>query len=485
MKLTAWFTVIALMSTQFSPVGFCAEDAAAQAEAQKRAAAASKPAADIDMLVNVHGERLRCKVLEIEPDGVVRFTASWLRGESRAKLLGLRRLKFKATHAEAGKDIVLITNGDVIDGKVLAVTDEHVQVQSPLMGTLAIPRPMVRKIIRGSMSRMLSATNFADGELGAWKPVTGRWSVADGFLHCRDMNNQHGIAVPVKQTDSLTVEFKMEGIMPWNMEYQVSLFADGRQRGREGNFVMLSFNRQSYWVQYTAPGKGSRHVGSFNYTAFNTLNNNEPPKGTIRIAYDLKKKRITTWINGAQVGQQNMPEMPKKGKFIILRTRWGERTQYVHIYPGVVPPPKQDADEGKKDVHVLVMNNDDRVSSPHFTFEGEHFLTEIAGAEFRGPIARIAQIIMPAQSQIRPRRNKGDSRVVTGRGGLTFVITGMNATHLTGRCAYLGDVKIARAALKRIELDIYTAPKPKAGMSSSSATPSDFRGPFLNDIPIM
>jgi len=438
-------------------------------------ASASAPAAKTDaaVITNIHGENLRCKILSIEPDGRVRFTASWLKGESCADLGVLRRIKFKSAGISGGKDVVITVNGDIIEGTLTSLTTDTVTIESVLMGTLKVPRGVVRRIERSGGSSCLAGKDFSDGDLGAWKACGGTWKVSDGSMHCTQMHQDHGIAMPVQQKGSMTYEFKMSAIMPYNMQYQVFLYADSvKNNGNPQNYIRFRFNRDSFEIRMCDQKRGTEYLGQYSHRAMANNRNNEPPKGTIRIACDVEKKFITVWINGNQVAKRAMPRVPQAGKFLILRNQYGERTQYVRVYKGVVPPPNKDSGDAEKDTHMMVLSNGDRFRSPTLTLADGKFMVRVAGAEIPILLDLVTYVTMPTGSQVAPRRRKGDTRVRTGRGVVTLQITGLKDGFLTGKSDYLGAVKLAGKAIQRIELNIYAAPNGTSHSGSSSGGPA-------------
>jgi len=419
--------------------------------------------AEPDRIQSITNVTMPCKILSIEPDGGVRFKTAWLKGESCADTKDLRRLMFGGAGGRGGKDTVSIVNGDVIEGTLKAMTTETVTIESSLMGVLEVPRGAVRRIECATVSSGLAGKDFGDGKMGPWRACSGTWKVTDGYLHCTPLNSDYAIAMPLEQKGSMTYEFKMAA-RSTNMRYQVFLYADSTgSGGNPQSYIKIRFYRTNFDIRLYDQARGSHSLGSFAQQAFLGKNpGSGVPSGTIRIACDVKKKSITVWINETQVASRQLPWAPKPGKFVILRNQYGERTEFVRIYKGVVPPPNVDSGDADKDRHLVVLANGDCFRSPTLTLtepeQGEsegNFLTNVAGTVVPVPKNRVTWLIMPTQNHAPPRRCKGDARLRMGRSVVTLQVTSLKDGFLIGKSAYLGALKIPRKAVQRLDLNIY------------------------------
>jgi hypothetical protein len=419
-----------------------------------------------DRITSRSGTNLPCRILSIEPDGSVRFKVDWLKGESSAQMKDLQRITLGGKGGRGGRDVLLILNGDVLEATLKGMTDETVTIESSFMGRLQLPHGAVRRIECATESSGFAGKDFADGDLGPWKPCNGTWKVTDGRLHAEPIRQDFAIAMPLEQKGSMTYEFKIAAVSA-SVRYQAILFADSTENnGYAPNSIRVRIYSTSVQVRMYDSTRGSNSMGAFScpniYSASGAA---AGAPATIRIACDLEKKFITVWVNGNQIGKRAMPWRPKDGKFLVLRSQYGERTEYVRVYKGVVPPLETGEGQADKDRHLLVLANGDRFRSPTLTLtgpgEGEtvgRFLANVAGTEVPVPQNRVSRLMMPTQSHAPPRRCKGDARVRTGRGVITMQITGLDDEFLTGKSDYLGELKIPREAVRRLDLSIYASP---------------------------
>ncbi len=97
-------------------------------------------------VLTMHGERLIGNVISIE-GGKLRLTGPQFAGEVRILASALNRVSpMSQTIKSDGPDRVQLTNGDYLGGKIKAVTEDSLVLESQAAGTLNVPRKMVSSI---------------------------------------------------------------------------------------------------------------------------------------------------------------------------------------------------------------------------------------------------------------------------------------------------------------------------------------------------
>ena len=212
---------------------------------------------------------------------------------------------------------------------------------------------------------------------------------------------------------------------------------------------------------------GHQQIGYGNFQQFN-----DSCKGKIRVAYDDKESEMTVWIEGTQAGKWKVNDPPKSGKYVVLRTTYGETTDYVRMYRGVVPPGTSEF-AGNENSDVVIMANGDRFSSEEIGVEGDSLTAVIGGMDLRFPLDKFDRVIMRSKGRHKPRRRKGDVRIRTAHSVVTARVQSMDDEQLDASCDYLGDLTVNPALLRRMEFNIYGRPgnqnKPR---ETSQAPPS-------------
>lgn len=430
-----------------------------------------------DRLETIDGDKTACTVIGIDGEGRLQFSTPWLMQPALANVKRLSYIKFGKRGSEQGSGMILtITNGDQVAGQLVGSTEEHFIVESPIAGSLQVPRRVVESIRRMDQSDLLLDTDFSDGELGPWKAVDGNWKVDDGAMVCssafdrRTGIRQKSIAAQVPQKGSITIEAKMESPLGWQTYYQVDFFADQTQINNTGHSMGVQIQNGYMYAWLRTANRGQDRIGNGNFNM-----NNQVGEGVVRIAFDAENSELFIWMDEQQIGKFKVNNPPKTGKFVCIRTMYGERTDYVRIYPGVVPPGKSEQ-RGNEDADVVVMGNGDRFSATDLAVRGKELVANVGGMDLPFPMDKMQQVIMRTKDRELPRRNKGDVRVSTPYARLTLQLAEMTSEAIIGRSGYLGDLTIDRSVLRRMDFNIYRAPR-KAndsaeteGNDSSTAT---------------
>jgi len=401
-------------------------------------------ATDADSIVMKSGRRVSCTVRSIDQEGVVRFTGAWVRGDVRADLNGVQRFLFKPTDTRLGKDVVMITNGDIIDGEVVEITAENVTIDSEMfLGEVDIPLRVVERIAFGSAGRYIGMTGLAGGDSRRWQPMKGKWWFADDRIYCLGAGPYSTIALPLKHEGSVTVVLKAVSPAARNVPWVVDLLARNVAEVREAGRVRVHFglaiaradNRRNPQGRLRVFPKGQKG----------------PCAAEFRVAYDAETQTVSVWVNNIQISKGKTKNIVPAATHILLSARSPGYIEQVRVYAGVVPPGKEETGKGEKDKHVLVMLNGSRGKCTGFTLEDERYMMQVRGEELPLPADRVKHVITAADGRTRPAIRKGDVRVVAGRRRVTLQVTGLKDGRLTGQCEYLGNVRIAREAIERIE----------------------------------
>jgi len=419
-------------------------------------------AADADTIITKSGRRMHCTVLGIEPKGGVRFTAAWLRGEAWADMNAVRRLMLKRADVPTGRDVMVITNGDIIDGDVLAITAKHVTIDTGIMGQVKVPMRVVEQIAFGSAGRYIGMTDMAGGDSERWQMIRGAWWFADDRLHCRGLDYRAMIAVPVEHDGSVTVVFRgvspSSGPVPWGLD----MFARNFEEYSSTGCMRADFGMAIARGRFGRGPEGRLFMSPDGQTG--------PCAGEFRVAYDAKRCIATIWVNDTQVASSSQGNVLHSGTHIVLAARGPGHIGRVRVYPGVVPPGMEITGKGEKDEHVLVMLNGSRAKCPQFNLKDGQYTMRVRDEELPVPADRVTHIVTAGGGRVRPVLRKGSVHAVAGRLRVTLRITGLKDGHLAGHCEYLGDVRIARQALEYVE-SVRVAPEaeaPEAGQERST-----------------
>ena len=136
-------------------------------------------------VLTMQGERFIGNVISID-GGKLRLTGPQFEGEVRILVSALNRVSpLSQTVKSDGPDRVQLTNGDYLGGKIKAVTEDSLVLESQAAGTLNVPRKLVSAIRfskgKGKADKAQAETHvvrFANNDMVSATSI----SVADGVL---------------------------------------------------------------------------------------------------------------------------------------------------------------------------------------------------------------------------------------------------------------------------------------------------------------
>jgi hypothetical protein len=349
-------------------------------------------------------------------------------------------------------------------------------------GLLKIPAAVVRGIRMGGETDVLLETDFLKGEAGPWKTRSrpGTWTLGEGGLishHGRGDNEGEGppFYAPLDQKGAITIVARVKVVEGQSLYLGLVVFSDssvpqdapgdGDAPGSLGTaFVGALFVEDEINLICMRKGGGpgvqqiQRELGR------------EIKGGLLRLAYDPEAAKVRIWIDGDEVETFTFQKpVPTEGKFVMIDADSSVRVESVRVLRGIVPP---GADEtalarGVTDGKCLVIfANSDRVSATRIrTVDGQLEMATDHG-DIRCAPALVSRIFFSAKAPpARPPAPAGYALVETGACRLHLRLDRLTADELVGQSDYLGEVKLRRGAVGRIDFN------PPAPVAEKSATP--------------
>jgi len=412
--------------------------------------ATPKPDPFGDILELKDGMGLPCRIERITAKGLLEFRTAWTEGTATARIDGLLGVAMRR-EAQKAQDpsCVLLTNGDIVTGKLVGLTDEDVLLQSAILGAVKIPRAFVLRLVSAAGAENPLERNFQIHDLHGWTVDSGRWLVHGGYLRCTSGGR---ISVPLPVDGALTMEVAVEH-KP-GAPRQITMRVDGaeaEQKRTDASYIeaVVSTDRSSMrYRDARGSGGSSSRSGS-----------NMPAKATYRLAYDPATSAGRLWSNENALFTRNL-RGPQKCNRFSLTLPSGSRVKFIRIRPGMHAPGSDsgedgDAPDGKSTRVVLV--NGDTLTPSKLAFAGGVFLLTVQGVELKCPPERIKRLDLAGEDRARPRRRNGDARLRAGRASLTLRVRELTADTLIGDSDYLGEVRIPRKALRGVQFGIYEA----------------------------
>ncbi len=420
-------------------------------------AVAAEPARPVksawpDALRLKSGAVLPCRVDGIGTDGKVRLRTPLIDGVVSALPAHVKRLEMSTTAVEdAGTLAVILSNGDRVAGDLVDMTDDVVVVNSPVVGEVEIPRPVVRCIVATSDAAGPVWSDFASGFMEPWQSKTGALMVREGALQSTDAASRSDRTAwaPLKQVGPVTIEVVVGGGRGSSMGVLLWLFASDWLGSSYGNGIRadMRLGRASV-LRYIDRSARSVWRGGPVEMDRNT------PRATYTVAYDPENGKIKVWINAKPAGVFVVDKRLPVGREVAIGVHYRTRILRATVRPGVHPPTEGGERPANKG-GVAFKNGDFLSVTRGLAVIDEQLVIDTPDGELRCPFETIAHMELPSSGIAMPRRNAGDVRVRLRRGTLTMQITEMSRTTLRGRSDCLGELRLPRKLVRSIEYDIY------------------------------
>ncbi len=404
-------------------------------------------AAQGDTVTTIRGDRVVGKVLTIDAGGKLRLTAPHFEGEVVVLTSALDRVELILTEkAEGGGDEVALTNGDRIVGEVVRITPESVIVESRATGPLKISRKIVQSISFAQGRTMLLESHFAAGRMAPWTARGGGWSVTGGALVCNSHGSRQTVFAKFDQNEAVTMEVKVEATGGRYVNCELIVFADRTDGSYGHNSIVARFYSSQVYLMYARNG-GTNSVTSRSMGS--TLR-----KGVVRVAYDPATSKARVWVDSRDLGEYAIPHKLTTGKFVMFNSRYPCRVSYIRVMRGIVPPSSAEHKADSK-THIIRFANQDRVAAEEVKLADGKLLLKTSFGEIASQVGKVQNIVFRSGGLEKPRRNKGDVYIETSDSRFTAQFEQLTSEYLIATSAYLGQVKVRRASLKRIRFNVY------------------------------
>ncbi len=408
---------------------------------------ADKPGKDTAVLADER--KLMCRAVSVDGQRRLHFQAPWLKGEGVLSADALKALHLAGPVREKGGfDLVALTNGDVLVGKLRELTEDELDFESGLFGPQVLSTAIIATLTHcEAMARAkANTTDFSSGDMGPWKLHVGKWFVAKGWLTATSPRGTKGpsvaaLAAAVDQSKGITVEVDMDASMQRRgFEYRIVLFADALE-GQWGNECIQAALRPYALEVRFCTVNGHRLLLRARMTSF--ISGKKPVKGKLRVAYDPKSTKFVAWFDGEQIGKCVIDKPPKVGRYVMISYYEPLRTRRVRILPSFAAP--------LPNGYRVLLANGDTFDARSVTVSEDTATLMMPDGEIRLPVARVAWFAFPADIRKLPPDTGHDVIVNTGRGRLTFKLTALTFEHLIGHSALVGAIKLPRKQVHSLE----------------------------------
>jgi len=397
----------------------------------------------VDVVKTLQSDLLTGKVLGIGTDGMLRLGGQQFCGEVAVLLRSLESVDLYWTLGESALDKVVLTNADHLLGEVTGVSAKAVVIESEVAGIVRIPRKMVTSISFALGEGVLVGSNFTNGRMKPWKVRGGKWSLADGKLICTSTGTTDAIHAELDLRKAATFVARVKSDR--GLRCGMVLFADTTHGQYGRNSVYAAIYNNEYHVGYSLNG---RNTTAARRSAGRTLK-----EATLRFAYDPATSKSRVWCDSTDLGEIDVPEKRERGRYVMFVCDYPSQVMYLQVLQGIVPP-YEDLGAGEEEADLIEFTTKDQVSATDLTLADGKLIVKTALGELRPPVERLSQIVFRKKGRQTIPRAEGDVRVYTTGSRLTLQLKELTDKHLLGTSSSWGEVKLRRAAIKRIEFKL-------------------------------
>jgi len=402
-----------------------------------------------DIIKFKNGDMLHGAIVSLDTKGI-----SWKSGEAENNILFKTEnvrdiiLGDSVSYSVNANAQVLLTNGDILAGKLLELNSANLILNTNYAGELKIDRFMIQSIYPGvgkSNGRYRGPNSIEEWIFASNTRNNSNAEIKDGILSITDYTS---IGRDMKLPDLSKVEFDMAG--DGNSQLQVQLY---------GNQVSL--NPRDGYVLYISPGyiylQRYRNGNADNLGNFQTRDL-QSGKGKITLLSNKKDKKIILMVNGKIAKQWSDTIWGGAGGFVSFINQSNSTVKIKNItagsWNGKVPVPKAETNELKNDSISFI--NDDIVSGKLISIKGEKVLFKTDYAEMDIPLKRVKEITTASSLRRRARRRGDDIRCYFPNGdSITLSVKEINGGILEGETENYGNSKIKLNLFSRLQLNIY------------------------------
>ena len=398
-----------------------------------------------DTVTTTSGDKIVGKVLTIEPDGRLKLTAPQFESEIVVKADALDKVELVPKEKSDGPDRIALSNDDVLVGDILGITKDHVVVESKATGPMRISRKIITSLAFAQTSPTVLESNFAKGKFKPWEK-RGTWTIVNGAAQ----HSNHGretLFAKFEQDAAVTMEARVESLMNRYIHCELVLFADTADGAYGRNSVIARIYSTNINIMYCQNGNTQNIMNRSMGRLFQ--------QSTIRFAYDPETGKCRLWVDSNSIGEFQVPSKLTKGKYVMFNSNYPCRVPRLRVVSGIVGPTNEPTEKKDSKAHVIRFANRDRVAATGVALADNTLSLKTEFGDISSDLKRVASIVFRSEGVEKPRRKKLDVRVETGNSRLTLEFDRLTPEHLVGKSYYLGEVKISRACLRKIQFNLY------------------------------
>ncbi len=364
----------------------------------------------------------------------------------------VQRLDLAWTEVDAAPARFFLSNGDQISGRIASLSADTLQIESPSLGRVSIPRALLTNI---SLSGFWLDSRFETGLLKPWELVSGSCNFSDGLLHLSGETPggqyQAILALPLHQDKPVTLVADYDSTPPFT-PLHIQLFADrAHPQMQIQDGIMLHIVPSALFVVYN-----DGHASSPPRPRQRLAQSPGKERVRIKVTYDPSDGYAEAWYNGKQVAEITTPQGPKEGEYVLFGAARPVDLRRLAVYCGLPVP--EHAPAGPKPGEILsYLSNGDIVRATQVEFADGNFVYTTEFGPMKVSPDRVVGIAFPAQPEKPPAAESaalaasGAAALVETSGSrLALQVEAITDEFVIGKSPDLGELKLSRRVVKSI-----------------------------------
>lgn len=366
--------------------------------------------------------------------------------------------------------VVTLTNGNVLRGKLGALTDESVVLETAYAGAMELRRVMVDSL--QIIDRGNAIYQGPDGPEG-WVFAAGRkndppWRFTAGTM-VSESPGSAGRELDLPKQISVSFDLAWRG----TLDLRLILFSSDVESENPANAYVLTFDRMHAVLTKQFTDGNATHRSSIDRTSVPMLGSKE--KVRVELLADRAAGKFLLKIDGKaidEIWEDSNPGGAKLGGGLhfVAENDTPVRISRLRVHEwdgrfGLREEEEEEEDEPQatEGYQKIRLRNGDILTGRVLGVEEEKLKIETAHGEVLLPVARMTSAMLHRDEDKKnpelyqkPKLMKGDVRAWFADGGsVVFRLDGVEEGHFLGYSQTFGDGRFRRNAFRRVEFNIH------------------------------
>jgi hypothetical protein len=351
---------------------------------------------------------------------------------------------------------IYLTNGDVLQGKIVSMDEKCLVLDTWFAGQLRIERAMLKVISpqsSGGVAIYEGPNNLEEWAVKNYGNIEAAWQLKKGVLE-----TTQGTIPIAKLLDKMPDKAEVQFEAAWNRNQSFSVYicmaSELMENTEEGYMVQMSGGQ----IYLNRVGVRTGHMRVGQPAFIEEIQNGRTNRACFNLLIDKPNKSLTVLYNGRLIiTWTDSAALTANGKYLGFQAHNRDlRLSNIRVaeWDGTMPQITAKKEEVKDDLIRFV--NSDMVSGTLLSITDQNVKFQTAYATIDIPLARAREIVMSSTKAAKARRNQKDVRgFFTNQGSITFQLLKIEHETIQGESENFGKISAPLGAFRQINFNIY------------------------------